>query len=84
MVLTLLLLIAAATVSVAGFNAGIAGHMSRWRTTFLILVLASIMLVILDFDRSITGFIQVSPDSIEDVITEMEKVLSGDQLIPSN
>ena len=42
------------------------------------------MLVILDFDRSITGFIQVSPASIEDVITDMEKVLPGDQLIPSN
>ena len=83
MVLTLLLLIAAATVSVAGFNAGLAGQISRWRTTLLILVLVSIMLVILDFDRSITGFIQVSPASIEDVIKEMEKVLAADQLIPS-
>lgn len=84
MVLTLLLLIAAATVSVAGFNAGLSGQISRWRTTLLILVLASIMLVILDFDRSISGFIQVNPASIEAVIAEMEKVLAGDQTIPAN
>jgi hypothetical protein len=44
-VLTLLLLIAAATVSVTGFNAGLSGRISRWRTTLLILVLAAIMLV---------------------------------------
>ena len=79
MVLTLLLLIAAATVSVAGFNAGLSGQMSRWRTTLLILVLASIILVILDFDQSITGFIQVSPASIDDVIAQMERILAGDQ-----
>lgn len=81
MVLTLLLLIAAATVSVAGFNAGLASQMSRWRTTLLIVVLASIMLVILDFDRPISGFIQISPTSIEDVIEEMEEVLAGYQAI---
>lgn len=83
MLLTLLLLIAAATVSVAGFNAGLADQMSRWRMTLLIMVLASIMLVILDFDRPISGFIQVSSTSIEDVILEMENVLVGDQAIPT-
>jgi hypothetical protein len=70
-VLTLLLLIAAATVSVAGFNAGLSGRMSRWRTTLLILVLASIMLVIVDFDLSNAGFIHVSNGSIDAVIAEM-------------
>jgi len=83
-VLTLLLLIAAATVSVAGFNAGLSGRISRWRTTLLILVLASIMLVILDFDRSVAGFIRVSNDSIEAVIAEMEKDLARDQAISSD
>ena len=84
MVLTLLLLIAAATVSVAGFNAGLAGRISRWRTTLLILVLAAIMLVILDFDRSVAGFIRVSNDSIEAVIAEMEEGLAQDQATPSD
>jgi len=76
MVLTLLLLIAAATVSVAGFNAGLSGRISRWRTTLLIVVLASIMLVILDFDRSAAGFIHVSNDSINVVVAEMEEGLA--------
>ena len=78
MVLTLLLLIAAATVSVAGFNAGLSGRMSRFRTSLLILVLASIMLVIIDFDRSSAGFIRVSEDSIGAVILEMEEELARD------
>jgi len=81
-VLTLLLLIAAATVSVAGFNAGLSGRMSRWRTTILILVLASIMLVIVDFDRSNIGFIRVSDDSVGAVITQMEEGLQQDEAIP--
>jgi hypothetical protein len=84
MVLTLLLLIAAATVSVAGFNAGLSGRISRWRTTLLILVLASIMLVILDFDRSVAGFIRVRNDSIESVIVEMKEGLAQDQAIPAD
>jgi len=82
MVLTLLLLIAAATVSVAGFNAGLSGRMSRWRTTILILVLTSIMLVIVDFDRSNIGFIRVSDDSVGAVITQMEEGLQQDEAIP--
>ena len=84
MVLTLLLLIAAATVSVTGFNAGLAGRISRWRTTLLILVLAAIMLVILDFDRSVAGFIRVSRNSIDAVIAEMEEGLAQGQATPSD
>jgi len=84
MVLTLLLLIAAATVSVAGFNAGLSGRISRWRTTLLILVLAAIMLVILDFDRSSDGFIHVSWNSIDAVIDEMQEALAANQTIPTD
>ena len=84
MVLTLLLLIAAATVSVAGFNAGLSGRICRWRTTLLILVLASIMLVILDFDRSSDGSIHVRNDSIDAVIAEMEEGLARDQAVPAD
>ena len=76
-VLTMLLLIAAATVSVAGFNAGLSGRISRWRATILCLVVAAIMLVILDFDRPITGFIRVSNESIRAVIAEMEAGLGS-------
>ncbi|MCH7228539.1 hypothetical protein [Haloferula sp. A504] len=83
MVLTLLLLIAAATVSVAGFNAGLSGKMSRLRTSLLILVLASIMLVIIDFDRSSTGFIQVRDNSLRAAISEMEESLAQPAVDPA-
>jgi len=83
MVLTLLLLIAAATVSVAGFNAGLSGKISRLRTALLILVLASIMHTILDFDRSLVGSIHVGEASIEAVISEMEKSLAPAKAMPT-
>jgi hypothetical protein len=72
MVLTLLLLIAAATVSVAGFNAGLSGRISRWRTSMLIVVLTAIMTVIVDFDRPNVGFIAVSDAPLRATIAEME------------
>jgi hypothetical protein len=81
-VVTLLLLIAAATVAVAGFNAGLSGRISRWRTTLLILVLASIMLIILDFDRPAAGFIRVNVDSIGAVVSQMEDGLARDKAPP--
>lgn len=71
-VLVTLLFIAAVSLAVAGFNAGISGRMSRWRMTALALVLAWVMLVILDFDRPSSGFIRVSQESIHTVIAEME------------
>jgi hypothetical protein len=71
-VMWMLVLISAASLAVAGYNAGIQGRMSRWRMTAFALVLSGLMIVILDFDRPNDGLIIVSQHSIESVIEHME------------
>jgi len=68
----MLIFVAAASISVAGFNAGIAGQLNRWRMTMFAFVLVGIMIVIHDYDHPISGFIRVSHDSIINVINDME------------
>ncbi len=72
LVILMLLFVAAASLSVAGFNAGISGRLNRWRMITFALVLTGVMLVIHDFDHPVDGFIRVSHDSIISVINEME------------
>jgi hypothetical protein len=71
-VMWMLLFIAAASLSVAGFNAGIQGRMSRWRMTALTLVLTGLILIILDFDRPLDGTVIVNQHSLNSIIAEME------------
>ena len=71
-VMWMLLFVAAASLSVAGFNAGIQGRMSRWRMTTLTLVLTGLMLIILDFDRPLDGAVIVNQQSLNSVIAAME------------
>ena len=71
-VVWMLLGITSAALSVAGFLAGIQGRMSRWRMIIMAAVLASVILVILDFDRPGNGQIQVRRLSLYSLITEME------------
>ena len=75
-VILMLLLVAAASLSVAGFNAGISGRLNRWRMTIFALVLVGVMLVILDFDQPLDGFIRVNFNSINSVINGMEANLA--------
>jgi hypothetical protein len=75
-VLLMLLFVAASSLSVAGFNAGISGRMSRWRMTTLALVLMGVMLVIHDFDHPAGGFIRINQDSIAHTIKLMEADLA--------
>jgi hypothetical protein len=75
-VLLMLLFLACASLAITGFNAGRLGRMNRWGLTLLILVLAAVMLVIIDFDRPIRGFVQVSQQSLVDVIRDMENTLA--------
>ena len=75
-VILMLFLVASASLSVAGFNAGIAGQLNRWRMMTFALVLVGVMLVIYDFDHPIDGFIRVSHDSIIKGINEMEAELA--------
>jgi len=80
-VMWMLLFVAAASLSVAGYNAGIQGRMSRWRMTTFALVLTCLMIVILDFDRPNDGLVVVKHSAIDAVIAEMEADLGlGRQL----
>lgn len=71
-VTVLMLFIAAACLSVAGYNSGVYGTMSRWRVTAFALVLTLILFVIQDFDRPREGLIHVPYESLIDTIAEME------------
>ena len=75
-VILMLICVAAASLSVAGFNAGISGRLNRWRMTTFALVLVGVLLIINDFDHPVDGFIRVSHDSINNVINEMEANLA--------
>ncbi len=72
----MLILVAAASLAVAGFNGGIAGRLNRWRMMAFALILVGVMLVIHDFDHPVDGFIHVSHDSIVYVINDMETDLT--------
>ena len=71
-VMWMLLFVAASSLSVAGFNAGIQGRMSRWRMTALTLVVTGLMTAIIDFDRPLDGMVIVDQQMLNSVIAEME------------
>jgi len=75
-VILMLLFIAAASLSVAGFNGGIAGRLNRWRMTTFALVLVGVLLVINDFDHPVDGFIRVNHESLTNIVNEMEANLA--------
>jgi hypothetical protein len=74
-VIWMLVVIAAAALSVTGYNAGVTGHISRWRMTIFACVLAGVMVVIIDFDRPGDGLIRVSRASVSIAIDDMAKDL---------
>jgi len=71
-VMWLLLLVASAALTVAGYNAGLQGRMSRWRMSAFTIVLTALALVILDFDRPNDGTVIVPQHSINAAIADME------------
>ena len=75
-VILMLLFVSAASLSVAGFNAGISGRLNRLRMTTFAFVLTGVMLVILDFDQPIDGFIRVNHSSLTNLVNEMEANLA--------
>jgi hypothetical protein len=75
-VILMLLLVASASLSVAGINAGISGRLNRLRMTTFAFVLMGVMLVILDFDQPIDGFIRVNHESLTNIVNEMEANLA--------
>ena len=72
----MLLFIAAASLSVAGYSSGRADTLRRWRMSCLILVITAIMVVIMDFDRPGSGFVRNNLTIFEQLISEMEADLS--------
>lgn len=74
-VLALLVLIAAVSLGLAGYNSGLTGNLSRWRMTAFVLILASLMYIILDYDMMLRGFIQVDQHSLLLLIDEMKMAL---------
>lgn len=82
--LLMLVFIAAASLAVAGFNSGLDGPLNRWRMTILTSVLAMVMLIIIDFDLPMRGFIEVSQMPLEKVIDGMETSLSGSSTTVGN
>ena len=75
-VLLMLLFVAAASLSVAGFSAGVTGHLNRLRMTIFTLVLVGVLFVIFDFDQPHVGFIRVDQNNISLIINEMEADLA--------
>lgn len=74
-VLMLMLMIASGALGVAGYNSGLAGNQDRWGLRVLALLLAIIMALIIDFDRSHSGFVRVDQQSLIDSINSMESQL---------
>jgi NADH:ubiquinone oxidoreductase subunit 3 (subunit A) len=74
-VLALLMLIAAASMALAAYNAGLTGLACRWRMSAFAVILAALMFVILDFDIVLRGFIRVNHESLASLIREMEAAL---------
>lgn len=74
-ILLMLLFVAGASLAVSGYTDGRADSLRRWRVTILIFVLTSILVVIVDFDRSLDGFIRTSQQGYLTLIDEMENAL---------
>ena len=68
----MLLFIACASLAVAGFSSGRANALRRVRISALILVIATIMVVIIDFDRPSTGFVRTNVEGYKWMIDDME------------
>lgn len=67
-----LFFIAAVAVMIGGYTAGLSGVMCRYRMFAFILVLAATIHLIVDFDRSMRGFISISQKPMISTISDME------------
>ncbi|EIC20837.1 bestrophin-like domain [Thiorhodovibrio frisius] len=74
-VLAILVIIATASLAIGGFNAGISGRISRSRMTALALVLSGVMLLLVDIDHPVSGFIQVDQEVIQTLIDQIQQDL---------
>ena len=75
-ILMLLTFVAMVSVAVAGYQAGLTGSMNHWRRGAFVLILAALILIIIDFDRSFEGVIQVNQETIVSLISNLERTVS--------
>ena len=75
-ILVLLTFVAMVSVAVAGYQAGLTGSMNHWRRGAFVLILAALILIIIDFDRSYEGAIQINQETIASLISNLERALS--------
>ena len=75
-ILVLLTFVAMVSIAVAGYQGGLTGSMNHWRRGAFVLILASLILAIIDFDRSFEGAIQVNQETIASLISNLERALS--------
>jgi MFS family permease len=71
-VLVMLVFIASLSMCVAGFVDAAAGHHNRIGAAVLVVMLAIVILVIVDLDHPLSGLVQVSQESLRDLIRDME------------
>ena len=71
----LLVILASVSVGVAGYNSGLNGRLRRWRMAALAGILAILIATIIDYDRALRGFFQVSQSTIEQVVAQMDRTL---------
>jgi len=79
-VLVLLVCIAGTAMFILGFHTGRQGSLNRWRLALLGLVLAAVITVITDFDRPLTGLVQVNQQPIVDLIRDMDATLQQENM----
>lgn len=75
-ILMLLTFVAMVSVAVAGYQAGLTGSMNHWRRGAFVLILAALVLIIIDFDRSFEGLIQVDQETMVSLIRNLERTVS--------
>lgn len=75
--LIILLFLTCTSLALTGFNAGLSGKMNRGGLVLLVIFLSVVILIITDFDRSFKGFVQISQQSLLDVINGMERLLAS-------
>ncbi len=76
LVLFALILVAALSMAGAAHNAGIRGRMIRWRMISFAFIMVTLIVIIVDFDQSLRGFIQVSNQSLISLVQDMEAAIN--------
>jgi hypothetical protein len=74
-ILTLLTFVAVVSVAVTGYQAGLTGSMNHVRRGAFVLILAALVLIIIDFDRSFDGLIQVDQETMVSLIRDLENAM---------